>query len=188
MLLRRCALLAGVSLGAASPRHDPAFFDGTWDDRILGGGITGHQGAVAPPSCRAGLCAGAGARYPTGPGVVFESEYNIPEIPSSFGPDTSLTDYLCASGALFLPVFNALLPSSLPAPADVCSNRQPPHALNCVQRAGTSISSSTQQKRKPKADTSISSFRSSCWVDVSPTLRDPQTITRSSLGESVCTL
>ena len=106
MLLRRCALLAGVSVGAASPRHDPAFFDGTWDDRILGGGITAghHEGAVAPPSCRAGLCAGAGARYPTGPGVVFESEYNIPEIPSSFGPDTSLTDYLCAAGALFLPV------------------------------------------------------------------------------------
>ncbi len=47
------------------------------------------------PTCRAGLCAGAGVRYPTGPGIVFESEYNIPELPASFGPDTTLTDYLC---------------------------------------------------------------------------------------------
>ena len=54
-----------------------------------------EEGGDDPPTCRAGLCAGAGIRYPTGPGIVFESEYNIPELPASFGPDTTLTDYLC---------------------------------------------------------------------------------------------
>jgi hypothetical protein len=53
-----------------------------------------------PPTCRAGLCAGAGVRYPTGPGIVFESVYNIPELPASFGPDTTLTDYLCVQSSV----------------------------------------------------------------------------------------
>ena len=120
-MLRRCALLAGLSLVTASPRHDPAFFDGLWDARIMGDGVQ-HTGDP-PPTCRAGLCAGAGTRYPTGPGIVFESEYNIPELPSAFGPKTGLTDYLCDDrnpcptphGARAARSISALSPSPLPA-------------------------------------------------------------------------
>ena len=109
MMLRRCALLSafytcvGSALVAAhaSPRHDPAYFDGIWNGGMTtramrnGDSAEGADARGAPPSCRAGLCAGAGTRYPTGPGIVFESEYNVPELPVAFGPDTMLTDYLC---------------------------------------------------------------------------------------------
>eukprot|EP01048_Picozoa_sp_COSAG05_P026402 COSAG05_NODE_7184_length_845_cov_0.963807_1_plen_200_part_01 len=87
-MLRGAVLLTAIALGAAaSPRHDPGFFDGLWPQEIMGA-------AAPPPSCRAGLCAGANSRYPARPGIVYYSEMNVPDLPVKFGPETGLTDYL----------------------------------------------------------------------------------------------
>ena len=91
----RCAVLAaGAALAAASsPRNDPTFFDGRWPHHIMG--RPADAGAPPPPPpCRAGLCAGAEDRYPARPGIVYYSEFNVPGLPTAFGPKTSLTDYL----------------------------------------------------------------------------------------------
>ena len=97
-MLRRAALLAaGATLAAASPRHDPGFFDGVWNADVMGAGVASASAVPDPPTCRAGLCAGASTRYPTSPSIVYRSEMNIPELPTAFGPKTSLTDYLCGA-------------------------------------------------------------------------------------------
>jgi len=81
------AAVLGRCLSAYSSRHDSGGFEGAagWPSEVAG---------PPPPPCRAGLCAGAPGRFPTAPGIVFSSEYNIPKIPSAYGPKTQLTDYL----------------------------------------------------------------------------------------------
>ena len=90
LALAASAVLASGAAASASlsPRFDPAGFDGLWP-------AEGSLAAPAPPPpCRAGLCAGPNARYPTAPSVVFYSEMTVPELPEDFGPKTPLTDYL----------------------------------------------------------------------------------------------
>ena len=83
------SLLLVSTVAATPPRLDPAGFDGLWPtaEALLA--------PAPPPPCRAGICAGPeGGKYPTAPGIVYYSEFNVPQLPPDFGPKTQITDYL----------------------------------------------------------------------------------------------